>query len=284
MSLENISANKAFGGWHKQYRHDSEVLKCPMRFAIYLPPQTGSDNRVPVLYWLSGLTCSDENFMQKAGAMRVAAELGLALVAPDTSPRGDEVADADTYDLGQGAGFYLNATESPWSDHYRMYDYVVSELPELIEQHFPVSTARSIAGHSMGGHGALVIGMKNPQRYRSISAFSPISHPSICPWGQKAFTAYLGPDRELWMDYDACELLKRQRAEAPILVDQGDDDQFLTDQLYPQHLVDAAERHGTDLELRIQPGYDHSYYFIASFIAEHLRFHADFLNGSTLLD
>jgi S-formylglutathione hydrolase len=281
MKLENISSNKVFGGWHKQYRHSSQVLQCHMRFAIFLPPQASSDNPVPVLYWLSGLTCTDENFMQKAGAMKVAAELGVAIVATDTSPRGDGVADAESYDLGQGAGFYLNATEQPWADHFRMYDYIVDEIPELIEAHFPVTQDRSIAGHSMGGHGALVIGIKNPSRYKSISAFSPISHPLLCPWGQKAFTAYLGTDRKRWKEYDTCELLQEKRAELPILVDQGDTDEFLEEQLYPQQLVAAAEKHGTDLQLRMQPGYDHSYYYISSFIADHLRFHFDFLKGDS---
>ena len=280
MSLENLSSNKVFGGWHKQYRHHSTVLGCQMRFAIYLPPQASSENPLPVLYWLSGLSCSDENFMQKAGAMRVAAELGLTLVAPDTSPRGGEVADADGYDLGQGAGFYVNATEEPWASHYRMYDYIVSEIPALIEAHFPVTSARSISGHSMGGHGALVLGLRNPHLYQSISAFSPISHPSICPWGQKAFKAYLGNNQADWKQYDACELLQQARGALPMLVDQGDNDQFLEDQLYPQHLIAAAKQHDSNLELRMQPGYDHSYYFISTFIADHLRFHARFLKGN----
>ena len=192
MSLENLSCNKSFGGWHKQYRHQSSVLGCPMRFAIFLPPQA-SAQRVPVLYWLSGLTCTDENFMQKAGAQRLAAALGLAIVAPDTSPRGDAVADDPADDLGQGAGFYLNATQAPWAAHYRMYDYVVEELPALIEAHFPVTQQRALAGHSMGGHGALTIGIKAAARYCSVSAFSPISHPMASPWGRKAFTAVERP-------------------------------------------------------------------------------------------
>ena len=211
--------------------------------------------------------------------MKAAAQLGIALVATDTSPRGANVADADSYDLGQGAGFYLNATEQPWAANYRMYDYIVSEMPDVIENHFPVNDVRSIAGHSMGGHGALVIGLRNPSRYRSLSAFSPIANPTVCPWGQKAFKAYLGPDRSLWKDYDACELLYQSRSELPILVDQGDSDQFLEEQLYPQHLVAAADQHDSRLQFRTQRGYDHSYYFISSFIADHLSFHAGFLDA-----
>lgn len=248
-----------------------------MRFAIFLPPSANTRNPVPVVYWLSGLTCSDENFMQKAGAFKKAAELGIAIVAPDTSPRGEGVADDDSYDLGQGAGFYLNATESPWQQHYQMYDYITKELPDLIEEHFPVSGARSIAGHSMGGHGALTIGLRNQNRYRSISAFSPITNPVNVPWGQKAFMAYLGSNTDTWKQYDACELLKADKATLPILVDQGDDDNFLAEQLRPDNLVDAAAQSQSELTLRMQAGYDHSYYFISSFIDEHLSFHAKHL-------
>ncbi|MFV7770498.1 S-formylglutathione hydrolase [Shewanella marisflavi] len=273
MTIENISSNKSFGGWHKQYQHQSSTLNCPMRFAIYLPPQA-SEQKVPVLYWLSGLTCTDENFMQKAGALRIAAELGMAIVAPDTSPRGMEVADDPAYDLGQGAGFYLNATQAPWQAHYQMYDYVVEELPALIEAHFPVTEARAIAGHSMGGHGALTIGLKHPERYRSISAFSPIVNPMNCTWGQKAFTQYLGKNRDDWQAYDACELMKEASCDLPILIDQGSSDNFLEEQLTPQALIAVAEEKAYPLILRMQEGYDHSYYFIASFIEDHLRFHA----------
>jgi S-formylglutathione hydrolase len=273
MSIENLSANKSFNGWHKQYRHRSSVLNCDMRFAIYLPPQASQDNKVPVLYWLSGLTCTDENFMQKAGAHRVAAELGIAIVAPDTSPRGDTVADDDSYDLGQGAGFYVNATQAPWNKHYRMYDYVVDELPELIESVFPVSQQRAIAGHSMGGHGALLIALRNSARYSSVSAFSPITNPVNCPWGQKAFEAYLGKGRDSWRNYDACELLKNAESKLPVLVDQGEADDFLVEQLKPEALKAAARVNNFPLELRQHTGYDHSYYFIASFIEDHLRFH-----------
>lgn len=278
MSLQSVSENKSFGGWHRQYQHDSAVLNCPMRFAVYLPPQASADNPVPVLYWLSGLTCTDENVMQKAGAQRMAAELGIAIVAPDTSPRGEGVADAPgQYDLGQGAGFYVNATQQPWATHYRMYDYIVEELPALIEAEFPVSQRRAIAGHSMGGHGALVIALRNAQRYCSVSAFSPISNPVNCPWGQKAFTAYLGEDQSAWQAYDASVLMAASKATLPVLVDQGEADTFLQEQLQPEALEQAAQRSGFALTLRRQPGYDHSYYFIASFIEEHLRFNARYL-------
>jgi S-formylglutathione hydrolase len=192
MSIENLSSNKSFDGWHKQYSHYSETLNCTMRFAIYLPPQASEGVKVPVLYWLSGLTCTDENFMQKAGGHRIAAELGVAIVAPDTSPRGEDVADDESYDLGQGAGFYVNATQAPWSRHYRMYDYVLKELPDLIETVFPVTGERSISGHSMGGHGALVLALRNPDRYRSVSAFSPIANPVNCPWGKKSVHSLSG--------------------------------------------------------------------------------------------
>lgn len=274
--LENISRNRSFGGWHKQYRHRSTVLSCEMRFAIYLPPQAATE-AVPVLYWLSGLTCTDENFMQKAGAQRIAAELGIALVAPDTSPRGDDVANDEAYDLGQGAGFYLNATQEPWAKHYRMEDYVLSELPELIESVFPVTQKRALAGHSMGGHGALTLALKNPERFCSVSAFSPIVNPVNVPWGEKAFTAYLGDNREAWKAYDSCELIKQAQVQLPILVDQGDGDDFLQEQLKLEALVYAANDANYPIQLRMQEGYDHSYYFIASFIEEHLRFHSRYL-------
>lgn len=277
MSIEMLSCNKSFGGWHKQYSHQSESLNCKMRFAIYLPPLASNSVKVPVLYWLSGLTCSDENFMQKAGAQRIAAELGMAIVASDTSPRGQDVADDDSYDLGQGAGFYVNASQAPWNRHYQMYDYVVNELPALIESSFPVSEKRAIAGHSMGGHGALTIALRNPQRYTSASAFSPISNPSTCPWGKKAFTAYLGKDMSAWRDYDASILIRESVQHVPALVDQGDADDFLTEQLKPETLEAAAKSCNYPLELRLHHGYDHSYYFIASFIEDHLRFHAGFL-------
>lgn len=275
MNIENLSSNKSFAGWHKQYRHHSQVLNCTMRFAIYLPPQAANGQKVPVLYWLSGLTCTDENFMQKAGAHRVAAELGIAIVASDTSPRGDDVADDEGNDLGQGAGFYVNATQAPWSRHYQMYDYVVNELPQLIESTFPVNEQRAIAGHSMGGHGALIVALRNPQRYSSVSAFSPISNPINSPWGKKAFAAYLGGDAQSWRDYDASVLMREATQLVPALVDQGEADGFMIEQLQPERLEAAATANAYPLQLRRHEGYDHSYYFIASFIEEHLRFHAD---------
>jgi S-formylglutathione hydrolase len=278
MSIENLSSNKSFDGWHKQYSHYSETLNCTMRFAIYLPPQASEGVKVPVLYWLSGLTCTDENFMQKAGAHRIAAELGVAIVAPDTSPRGEDVADDESYDLGQGAGFYVNATQAPWSRHYRMYDYVLKELPELVESVFPVTGERSISGHSMGGHGALVLALRNPDRYQSVSAFSPIANPVNCPWGKKAFTAYLGEDTSTWADYDASKLMHQARQFVPALVDQGEADNFLSEQLRPETLESAAQHSGYPLQLNRHEGYDHSYYFIASFIEQHLRFHGKHLS------
>ncbi len=281
MTLEIISSNKSFGGWHNRYRHHSATLNCEMVFAVYLPPQAEPDAKLPVLYWLSGLTCTDENFMQKAGAQRLAAELGLVLVAPDTSPRGAEVpGDPDgAWDFGHGAGFYLNATEQPWAQHYRMHDYVVHELPALVEASFPVSDRRGISGHSMGGHGALVCALRNPGRYRSLSAFAPIGNPSSCPWGEKAFSRYLGSDRDSWRQWDACALLATASKRLPILVDQGEADSFLAIQLKPEVLRAAAAAVGHPLTLRLQPGYDHSYYFIASFIDDHLRHHAAALHG-----
>ena len=276
MPLENLSCQKSFGGWLKRYRHRSRTLGCDMTFAVYLPPQAEQGGRLPVLYWLSGLTCTDENFMQKAGAQRMAAELGLIIVAPDTSPRGEGVADDanGAYDFGLGAGFYVNAIQEPFARHYRMYDYVVQELPALIEANFPVSDKRGIAGHSMGGHGALICALKNPGRYQSVSAFSPISNPMNCPWGEKAFSLYLGEERSRWREWDASVLIAEASEKLPILVDQGDRDDFLEGQLKPQALQAAAKAAGHPLTLRMQPGYDHSYYFIASFIDDHLRHHA----------
>ena len=254
-----------------------------MHFSIYLPPQAELGAPLPVLYWLSGLTCSDETFMHKAGAQRMAAELGLMLVTTDTSPRGPDVpGDAEgAWDFGLGAGFYLNATQQPWAQHYQMHDYVVQELPALIEAHFPVSQRRGISGHSMGGHGALVCALRNPGRYQSVSAFAPISNPLNCPWGEKAFTGYLGADRASWREWDACALLAGAPERLPILVDQGDADQFLAVQLRPEALQAQADVHGHALNLRMQAGYDHSYYFIASFIDDHLRHHAAALQGLT---
>ena len=273
MTIDRIEHRACFGGWQDVYRHESAVLGCSMNFAVYLPPQAATQ-KLPVLYWLSGLTCTEQNFITKAGAQRYAAEHGVILVAPDTSPRGDDVADAEGYDLGKGAGFYVNATQAPWSRHYRMYDYVVAELPALVEANFPVTDARAISGHSMGGHGALVIALRNPGRYHSVSAFSPIVAPSQVPWGEKAFTAYLGEDRAAWKSYDATALIAEAIERLPLLVDQGDADEFLANQLKPELLQAACAEAGHPLQLRLQPGYDHSYYFIESFIGQHIAHHA----------
>ena len=274
--MECIESHASFGGTQSVWTHESEMLDCPMRFAVYLPPQSES-RPCPVLYWLSGLTCTEQNFITKAGAQRFAAEHGLIVVAPDTSPRGKGIADDDAYDLGQGAGFYLNATQSPWSKHYRMYDYVVRELPALIERQFPATDVRGVSGHSMGGHGALVVALKNPERYRSVSAFSPIVAPTRAPWGEKAFSAYLGGDRIAWRAWDACELIADGARVPEILVDQGTGDDFRERQLRPELLREACDKAGQLLDLRLQPGYDHSYYFIATFIGEHLAHHAQVL-------
>lgn len=271
--MECIEIHASFGGKQTVWAHPSEVLGCAMRFGVYLPPQS-EHTTCPVLYWLSGLTCTEQNFITKAGAQQFAAVYGVILVAPDTSPRGEGVPDDEAYDVGQGAGFYLNATQAPWSRHFRMYDYVVQELPRLVEKHFPANDARGISGHSMGGHGALVIALKNPGYYRSVSAFSPIVAPVRVPWGQKAFTAYLGSDRDVWKAWDACELIADGARTPGILVDQGTDDDFLSTQLRPELMRDACAQAGQPLELRLQPGYDHSYYFVASFIGEHLAHHA----------
>ena len=275
--LNLVSQTKSFGGWHKQFSHASSSVKGEMRFAVYFPPQYETKKDLPVLYWLSGLTCTDENFMQKAGAHRMAAQLGIVIVAPDTSPRGDDVANDEGYDLGQGAGFYVNATQAPWSAHYHMYDYVVIELPELIEKAFEVSSKRAISGHSMGGHGALMIALKNPDRYSSVSAFSPISNPMDCPWGHKAFSAYLGEDQSVWAQYDSSVLMSNAVDLVPALVDQGLDDNFLQEQLKPEALEAAAAKNNYPLTLNRHEGYDHSYYFISSFIDEHFKFHAGHL-------
>ncbi len=254
-----------------------------MRFAVFTPPQA-EQGRVPLLYYLAGLTCTEETFMIKAGAQRIAAELGLMLVAPDTSPRGVKIAgDTDSWDFGVGAGFYVDATEPPWSANYRMYSYVTQELPALIEGNFPADRARrGIFGHSMGGHGALVLALKNPERYRSISAFAPIAAPKSCPWGQKAFSGYLGADKGQWGAYDATELVSQVKdaaRRAPILIDQGLADQFLEQQLRPQLFEEACRKVGYPLTLRRQPGYDHGYYFMSTFMEDHLRHHAQALQS-----
>lgn len=274
--MERIERHRSFGGWQEVWKHTSATLNCDMRFAVYLPPQAETA-RCPVLYWLSGLTATEQNFVTKAGAQRFAAERGLILVAPDTSPRGPGVPDDPAYDLGQGAGFYLDATEAPWSAHFHMFDYVTAELPALVEAHFPASDKRGIAGHSMGGHGALIAALKTPDFYASVSAFAPIAAPSEVPWGQKAFTAYLGPDRQRWLEWDACALLQSASRKLRLLIDQGEADEYLTTQLKPERLHEAA--HGHDLMLRLHPGYDHSYYFIASFIADHIAWHAEALTA-----
>jgi S-formylglutathione hydrolase len=271
--VQRLEHRACFGGWQDVHRHRSEALGCDMKVGVYLPPQA-AQGPCPVLYWLSGLTCTEQNFITKAGAQRHAAEHGIILVAPDTSPRGEGVADDPAYDLGQGAGFYINATQAPWSTHYRMYDYVVEELPALVEAHSPANAVRAISGHSMGGHGALVIALKNPGRYRSVSAFAPIAAPSRVPWGEKAFTAYLGDDPEAWKAWDAVELVRDAQERLPLLIDQGDADEFLSTQLRPELLREACATAGHPLDLRLQPGYDHSYYFIASFIGEHVAHHA----------
>jgi len=272
--MQILSRNRSFGGELQRVRHASTVCSCDMVFAIYLPPQAAS-GPVPVLYWLSGLTCTDENFMQKAGAQRMAAELGMAIVCPDTSPRGtDFPGEHDSYDFGSGAGFYVNATQAPWNANYRMFDYVTAELPALVESRFPVTSGRGISGHSMGGHGALVCYLRNPGMYRSVSAFAPICHPSDCPWGQKALAAYLGEDRNDWVPYDAALMIGDAREKLPLLIDQGTQDEFLTDQLKPGALEQACIASHYPLELRMQEGYDHSYFFIATFIEDHLRHHA----------
>ncbi|MCC1496071.1 S-formylglutathione hydrolase [Alcanivorax sp. 1008] len=271
--MEKIEDHACFGGSQQVWQHDSAALGCSMRFSVYLPPQA-QNGKCPTLYWLSGLTCNEQNFITKAGAQRYAAEHGVVIIAPDTSPRGDDIANDDGYDLGQGAGFYINATQSPWAAHFRMYDYIVDELPGLVEANFPVTSARSISGHSMGGHGALMIALKNPGRYCSVSAFSPIVAPSQVPWGEKAFTAYLGDDHDNWLQWDSCALIASAAEKLPLLVDQGDADDFLANQLKPELLQQACDKAGHPLTLRMQPGYDHSYYFIASFIGEHMAHHA----------
>lgn len=260
------------------YSHLSVACKGDMRFAVYLPPQA-KNGAVPVLYFLSGLTCTEENFMVKAGAQQFAAKYGVALVAPDTSPRNVGIpGEEQDWDFGTGAGFYVDATESPWSQHYRMYSYVTDELPALIAAHFPVKPDhQGIFGHSMGGHGALICALKNPDRYLSVSAFAPIVAPMKCPWGQKAFTNYLGSDTELWRSYDASELVLKQPFQGKILIDQGSTDQFLENQLMPEVFKQACEKVGQPLELRMQAGYDHSYYFIATFVEDHIRHHAEAL-------
>ena len=284
-SLEQIGSNESFGGRQLRYRHRSTTLNCDMTFSIYLPPQA-QRGPVPVLYWLSGLTCTDENFVTKAGAQQHAAAHGIAIVCPDTSPRGEDIPDdlEGAYDFGLGAGFYVNAIESPWAKHYKMYDYVVDELPALINDQFPINGSKmSVSGHSMGGHGALTIALKNPERYSSVSAFSPICAPIQCPWGQKALGQYIGgnatDNNGQWAEYDTVELVKMSskstKGSLPVLIDQGEADNFLAEQLNTQLLIDTAAVAAFPMQIRLQPEYDHSYFFIASFIEEHLSFHAE---------
>jgi len=281
MNLEKLAENRCFWGLQQRYKHHSDSLGCDMNFSIYLPPQVGERN-VPVLYWLSGLTCTDENFVTKAGAQRYAAEHGIAIVAPDTSPRGEDVPDDPdgAWDFGLGAGFYLNASQAPWDRHYKMYDYVVDELPALVKNTFEVDASNSsIFGHSMGGHGALTIALKNPDKYRSVSAFSPIVSPSTVPWGRKAFSLYLGDDQNSWAQHDTCELIRNGCKHLPMLVDQGLADDFLKEQLQTELLEKACADNDYTATIRYQPGYDHSYYFISSFIGSHIAFHSQALGN-----
>jgi S-formylglutathione hydrolase len=274
--MEQIAENKSFGGRQLRFTHPSRALNCGMNFSVYLPP-AAENGPVPVLYWLSGLTCTDENFVNKAGAQQYAAQHGVAIVAPDTSPRGEGVPDdpEGAYDFGLGAGFYVNATQEPWSGHYQMYDYIVDELPALLAANLPIDSNRSgIFGHSMGGHGALTIALKNPDRYRSVSAFSPICSPLACPWGHKALSNYIGEDRETWKQYDSTELVRSAKQKLPALVDQGAADDFLAEQLKTGLLQQACADNDFPMTIRMQEGYDHSYFFIASFIGEHIEFHA----------
>lgn len=273
-TLQKIESHACYGGLQQVWQHHSTALNCPMRFAVYLPPAAVQGTPCPVLYWLSGLTCTEQNFITKAGAQQHAAAHQLILVAPDTSPRGDHVADDPAYDLGQGAGFYLDASEAPWATHYRMQEYVATELPAVIEQQFPTTPAKGITGHSMGGHGALVTALRHPGQYRSVSAFAPIVAPSQVPWGQKALAAYLGEDRDTWAQWDTIALLMHASERLPILVDQGDQDEFLSSQLQPERLRTACESLNHPLTLRLQPGYDHSYYFVATFFGDHAAWHA----------
>ena len=279
--MEIIEKTRCFDGEQLRIKHHSQVLSCEMIFALYLPPQTATQ-KVPLLWWLSGLTCNDQNFVTKAGSQRIAAELGIAIIAPDTSPRGDDVPDdvEKAWDFGLGAGFYINATQQPWAQHYRMYDYVQSELPALIAKEFSdkIDVSRqSISGHSMGGHGALTLAIHHPQQYKSVSAFSPIVAPTQCPWGEKAFGNYFGDDRALWAEHDTCALIASRGFDKPLLVEQGLADSFLVNQLKPELLEAVCAKAGVSLTLNRRDGYDHSYYFISTFFENHLRYHAQYL-------
>ena len=271
--LELVSESRCFNGWLKRYQHHATSVSCMMQFSIYLPDLSGQ-RTLPALYWLSGLTCTDQNFMQKSGAIPIASELGIILITPDTSPRGSDFPDEhQDWDFGSGAGFYLNATQTPWDKNYRMYDYVVNELPSIVAKRFPVNSKRSISGHSMGGHGAVICALKNPGFYCSVSAFSPICAPVKSPWGQKAFSNYLGEDINNWNQYDASKLIQHATERLPILIDQGTEDEFLQHQLLPEELRRACEQYQHPLTLRMQTHYDHSYYFISTFIEDHLHHH-----------
>jgi S-formylglutathione hydrolase len=277
--MEKIWQSKSHHGTQFVYRHDAETLGCPMNFGLYLPDNLSAP--APTLFWLSGLTCTEDNFITKAGAQRVASELGIILVAPDTSPRGEGVPDDSdgAYDFGLGAGFYVNATQALWQKHYQMRNYIEQELYQLVLESFPVDQNRlGIFGHSMGGHGALTMALRSPEKFRSVSAFSPICSPINSPWGEKALGGYLGADQSTWRQYDACALINDGARFSAILVDQGTDDNFLNEQLKPGLLESACSNAGIDLTLRMQPGFDHSYYFIASFMEDHLRWHSDRLH------
>lgn len=277
--MQTTKTHIVHGGTLRYLKHDSTTTGTPMTLSVFVPAGEGP---FPVLIWLSGLTCTEDNFTTKAGAYRAAAEHGVIIVAPDTSPRGEGVADDPAYDLGQGAGFYLDATQAPWAPHFRMESYVTGELVPMIDAHFPTTGVRSISGHSMGGHGALTLALNHPDLFRSVSAFAPICSPTRCPWGEKAFTAYLGPDRAAWDRHDAAKLIAVGAARGvydDILIDQGDADSFLTDQLKPELLQAAADAAGQKVTIRIQPGYDHSYFFMTSFIADHVAFHAERLKA-----
>ncbi len=278
--MQRIEQHASFGGRQEVWKHASASLQCDMKFAVYLPPAALRGEACPVLYWLSGLTCTEQNFITKAGAQAHAARHGFIVVAPDTSPRGSAVPDDPAYDLGQGAGFYLDALQAPWATHFRMESYVVHELPALVQQHFPASDARGVFGHSMGGHGALTLALRHPGRYLSVSAFSPIVAPSQLPWGRKAFAAYLGDVGAAWAAHDAVELVRGPLSQRlHLLVDQGEADEFIDTQLQPERLREACAARGHPLTLRMHGGHDHSYYFIASFIADHFEHHAQALSG-----
>ena len=281
-AVEQVSSSKSFGGYQKVYKHESTELKCSMKFGVFIPPQAESQ-KVPVIYWLSGLTCTEQNFVTKAGAQRTAAEIGVMIIAPDTSPRGCNIeGEEDSWDFGTGAGFYVDATEDKWKNNYRMYSYVTKELPAIIKANFPAEEGKqSIFGHSMGGHGALISFLKNPGMYQSVSAFAPICNPVNCPWGKKAFGGYLGSDEAKWKEYDACELVKGYQGPIPdILIDQGKSDSFYpAGQLLPENFVNACQHNRIPVTVRMQEGYDHSYYFISTFMEDHIRHHGKYLKA-----